>query len=262
MKIKDSLEKKLQDYCLVEPPYEFDFRLEDNTVKTRNTRFMISVACAALVLVCAATFAAGLGKNTLQDTTAENYGFVVNAYAQGATEDSAEIVYSEKTRINKENPLITKCYSKSSRALAIDHIVFEICGEDILNYDINAQNGTVHFHDDLYRLSEKNVNDGGTAFDYYVFGNELYDLPSASKDTFLFWLPSTDKLEADAPTFEEQCEILNSAQDYNKYFADTLNVNIYYKDGSTQTVSINISFDSDAYAYAEISEIKDGIKIH
>lgn len=260
MKNKVSLEKKLQDFCNVSPPYKFNFSLEEKNVKTKNIKPIISIACAALVLVCAVAFAVGFGNDYAPNHKAEDFGFIINAYAEGA-EDNSAAINSEIARISKENPLITKDYEKVN-VLSVDHIALELTGKDIVSYNIEAQNGVLHFRDELHRLSAENVNDGGIVYDYFVAGRKLYDLPVDTEETYLFWLPGFDRIYADASTFDEQCKLLQTAEDYNYYFGDVITVTIEYKDGTKKTADIEISFDDEAYAYAKMSEAEGNITMY
>lgn len=260
MKNIDLLEKKLQDFCNVSPPYKFSLRLEEEKVKSKNIKPFVSVACAALVLVCALAFAVGFGKTDIQSNKPEEFGFVINAHAEGA-ENNIATVGTESTKVSKEYSLINKDYEKVS-ALSVDHIALELTGNDIVSYDLKAKNGILHFRDDLHRLSANNVIEGGRVFDYFVAGSELYDLPVDTEETYLFWLPGFDRIEAVAATFEEQCEILQTAEDYNKYFGDTITLTVEYKDGTNKSVDIEISFDDEAYAYAKMSAVDANITMY
>lgn len=261
MKNRIPLEKRLQDFCNVSPPYKFSFRLEEENVKNKNIKPFIAVACAMLVLVCAVAFASGFGKDFVQTEKAEDFGFIINAYAEEA-EDTITTINSNSTKIGKEYALINKGYDEKVSALSVDHIALELTGKDIVSYDIKAQNGILHFRDELSRLSTDNVNEGGRVFDYFVAGSELYNLPADTKETYLFWLPGFDRIDAVAPTFEEQCVILNTAEDYNKYFGDTITLTVEYKDGSKKSVDIEISYDDEAYAYAKMSAVDENITMY
>lgn len=247
---KNSFENLMKDYCSVTPPYEFEVSLEENTMKTKTKIFM-SLACAALVLVCAVAFIAGFGKDFVPKDKIEDFGFIVNAHAEGTEKDIATLS-EENTKICKEYPLINKDMEKV-KALSVDHIALELTGEDVAGYDVKAQYGTLHFRDELHRLGAENVNAGGRVFDYFVCGSELYNLPVDSDETYLFWLPGFDRIDADAPTFKKQCEILQTGEDYNKYFGDIITITVEYKDGTKKSVDIEISFDDEAYVYAKMT---------
>lgn len=267
MKKRDSLERKLQDFCNVSPPYKFSLRLEDNNMKTRNIKPYIAVACAMLVFVCAVAFAVGFSKGFVPNEKTEDFGFVVNAYALGAQDDSAtpdsvEISSTERTKINKEWAFIDKSYTENSKSLGFQHIAFEIVGDDVKSFDIKTEHGKLHFSDELNRLGADNVNKDGRVFDYFVAGYELYDLPADTEETYLFWIPECDRIDAVAPTIEEKCEILNTAEDYNKYFGDTITLTVEYKDGSKKSADIVISYDDDAYVYAEMSAVDTDITMY
>lgn len=270
MNKKIPLEKMLKDYCNVKPPYTFTIRQEENNMKSRKTKIFAAACCAALVLLCGTLFTIGSANRqkalpeedirTSTDTKMESRNFFVKAFAEGEDDNSQELITSAK-RINKDNPLIVKDNSDSSKALAIDHIALEITGDNIENYDVKSENGNLHFYvinnESTHLLTEKNISPEGTVQDYFALGSELFDLPAnvggANRETYLFWLPDLEKIDNDAESFEEKCELLQSAEDYNKYFGDTITVSVTYKDGRTETAHIEITFDDDAYAYASIS---------
>lgn len=256
------LDKMLQDYCKVNPPYKFTVELEEPNMKPGRTKIFTAVACASLVLVCAVAFIAGFGNNFFTNSTYDDSGFIINARAEGESEDNAEMLSVEKTKINKEFPLVDKSYAETKSALAFQHIALEITGDDVVSYDIKAERGTLHFRDELHRLGEKSVIEGGRFFDYFVVGAELYDLPAYTEDTYLFWLPDYESINIDASTFEAQCELLQAAEDYNKYFGDTITLTVEYEDGTKKSASIEISFDDEAYVYARMTANDDNINMY
>ncbi len=279
MNKKIPLEKMMQDYCKVGPPYEFTVNMEESYMKNRKNKIFAASACAALVLLCGTLFTIGSANKqealptedtkVSADTVMESRDFFVKAFAEGEDAHSQELSTSAK-RINKENPLIMKDNSDSSRALATDHIALEITGDNIESYDVKSDNGNLYFYvfrnKSTYLLTEKNVSPDGTLHDYFALGSELFDLPAdageINRGTYLFWLPDIEKINDDAKSFEEKCELLQTAEDYNKYFGDTITVSVTYKDGRTETARIEITFDDDAYAYASISNVVEEVVMY
>lgn len=257
-----SVDDKLHDFCRVSPPYNFVFRLEENTMKSRNLKPFIAVACAMMVIVCAVAFGIGFDKDATPTSEPENYGFIINARAESSTADSAEILTFESKKVNKDNPMVQVDDDKDYM-LHFDHLALELVGDEVLRYSVKAETGQLHFHDSASRLSEKNVKGASTeVYDYFVSGSELLDLPVDTKGTYLYWLPDAEYVRSETSLEKHFSDCLKSAEDYNKYFADVVTLTVEYKDGSTKTLCINISFDGEGYVYAGLSENTSELKFY
>ncbi len=262
MKKRDSLERKLQDFCNVSPPYKFSFRLEENNMKIRNIKPFIAVACAMLVVVCSVAVGVGFDKSTTPASELENFGFIINARAESATADSAEILTFESKKVNKDNPMV-QVDDEQNYMLHFDHLALEIEGNEVVSYSAKAEKGQLHFHDSASRLSAKNVKGASTeVYDYFISGIELLDLPVDTKGTYLYWLPDAEYVRSENSLGINFDDCLKSAEDYNKYFADVVTLTVEYKDGGTKTVCINITFDSKGYVYAGLSVDANELKLY
>lgn len=257
-----SVDDKLHDFCRVSPPYKFVFGLEENTMKSRNIKPIIAGVCAMLVVVCAVAVGVGFGKVTTPTSEPENFGFIINARAESATEDSAEILTFESKKVNKDNPMV-QVDGEMDYILQFDSLALEIEGDEVASYSAKAEKGQLHFHDSASRLSEKNVKGASTeVYDYFISGSELLDLPVDTKGTYLFWLPDAEYVRSETTAEKHFTDCLKTAEDYNKYFADVVTLTVEYKDGSTKTVCINISFDGEGYVYAGLSEYASELKFY
>ena len=262
MRKNASVDDKLRDFCRVSPPYNFVFRLEENTLKSRNLKPFVAVACAMMVLVCAVAFGIGFGKDTALTSEPENFGFIINARAESATDDYAEILTFESKKVNKDNPMV-KIDDDKDYMLHFDHLALQIAGDEVVSYSVKAEKGQLHFHDSESRLSEKNVKGASTeVYDYFISSSELLDLPVDTKGTYLYWLPNAEYVRSETSLGKYFVDCLKSAEDYNKYFADVVTLTVEYKDGSTKTVCINITFDEEGYVYAGLSEDSSELKFY
>ena len=222
---------------------------------------LIVIASACMVLVCAVAFLSAMGKqNVVVQQEKRELGFIINARAEGATDDSAELSY-ETQKIDKDRPLVYPD-PENKFFLKLHYLYFDITGEDISTIDVKSEHGTLDYHDTKFRLKEDNVVDGSEKTEYFVSGREFVDLPFVQGETYLMWRPDADKIRADTSEDVFFSDCLKSAEDYNNYFADTVSLAVKYKDGRQRTINICINFDSQGYVYAGLAEPTDELRFY
>ena len=279
MNKKAPLETLLKDYCNVNPDYKFEPLLKESKMKAKKTKIFTAAcaACAALVLLGTVAFTKDFRNSQTSPVTEieneapaavlESRDFFVRAYAEGEDKNAQELNASKK-RINKDKPMISKTWYESDvKGLAANHIALEITGEDIENYSVKAKTGILYLNAFKnrtdFRITEKNVSPDASWFELSAVAKEVYDVPADpsvyNRGTFLFWTPSFDKIDDVTIDYDEKCALLQSAEDYNEYFGDTITISVNYKDGRTETAQIEITYDDDAYAYASISSVPEGL---
>ena len=154
-------------------------------------------------------------------------------------------------------------------ALHFDRITLSITGKDIESYDVKTVFGEMTFFDSQNRLTSENAL-GSEVYSYFAKGSELVKLPAAPvndpDETQLYWYPDTDRLMSEVDmsleVFPQQKAKLKTAEDFNRYFADTVTVTVTYIDGRTETADIEFTFDSKGYVSAVVKDKSDVIDLY
>lgn len=254
----------LREYMSREPSYTFRFKWEEEKMEKRSFKPVKIIACLSFVLIFAlvgvGVFKGGSGKNPT------NLGFMITAYASDETADKGKTLGYKVTGLNQCGPLVTV----EEEALHFDRITLSITGKDIESYDVKAAFGELTFFDSQNRLTSENVFEGEAAYTYFVKGSELVKLPLASvsnpDETQLYWYPDKDRLMSEVDesreVFSQQKAKLKTAEDFNRYFADTVTVTVTYIDGRTESADIEITFDSKGYVSALVKDKSDVISLY
>jgi len=258
-----SLNNLLTEYMSREPSYTFRVKQEEDKVKRTSFRPLKIIACASLVLVVAL---AGVGVfSKLPPENPTNLGFMITVSAADETADKGKPLGYEVTGLNECGPLVTI----EEDALHYDRITLSISGKDVTSYDVKADNGYLTFFDTKNRLTPENAL-GAEVYSYFAKGRELVDLPPAPVNDFdetqLYWYPGEDRLlsvvDESGDIFAQQKALLQSAEDFNKFFADTVTVIVTYSDGKEESADIEITFDEKGYVSAVIKNNADVVGVY
>lgn len=258
-----SLNNLLTEYMSREPSYTFRVKQEEDKVKKMSFRPLKIIACASLVLVVAL---AGVGMvSKLLPKNPTNLGFMITVSAADETADKGKLLGYEVTGLNECGPLVTI----EEDALHYDRITLSVSGKDVISYDVKADNGYLTFFDTKNRLTPENAL-GAEVYSYFAKGRELVDLPPAPvnnlDETQLYWYPGEDRLlsvvDESGDIFAQQKALLQSAEDFNKFFADTVTVIVTYSDGKEESADIEITFDEKGYVSAVIKNNTDVVGVY
>lgn len=184
---------------------------------------------------------------------------------------------SQGISVSGDNPLE---YGESSATLTnicnlrLDKITLEISDENIDSFDVSTGNGYFNYLNmDAYR--EYHNSEGSDTDKYFKMGTSINDIPYDNENpdnSIVYWFPSSDKLDSEIREItgledvsyeyyenakivsSEKENLLKTAEDFTKYFGGTITITVHYKDGTTETGKINISFDENGFANAYITK--------
>lgn len=135
-------------------------------------------------------------------------------------------------------------------ALTIGCIIIDVQGQNLDHYDVTTESGDVF---------------GNVDGDYLDMGKAIYDIPYDEENphnVLLEWMPSDEiyRKEIFGETGDETISIencqkhlaaaeekLKTAEDYTRMFGDTVTINVYYKDGTSEVMTAVITLDENGY---------------
>lgn len=247
------LNNLLSEYVGREPSYTFRVKWEGKKVDKRRFKPLRIIACASIVLIVALVGVGVFSKLPPKNPT--DLGFMITAYAADETADKGKALGYEVTGLNECGPLVTI----EDEALHFYRITLSITGKDVASYDVKTVHGELTFFDKKNRVTPENAL-GAEVYSYFAKGSELVDLPPAPvsdpDETQLYWYPDEDRIMADVDEsediFAQHKALLQSAEDFNNYFADTVTVTVTYTDGKEESADIEIIFDEKGYVSAVV----------
>lgn len=247
------LNSLLSEYMSREPSYTFRVKREEEKVEKRNFRPLKIITCVSFVLIVALVGVGVFSKLPPKNPT--DLGFMITAYAADETSDNGKVLGYEVTGLNQCGPLVTI----EDEALHYDRLTLSITGEDVVSYDVKTAHGELNVFDRKNRITPENAL-GAEVYSYFAKVSELVNLPPAPVndpgETQLYWYPDTDRIMDDidenGDVFVQQKKLLKNAEDFNRYFSDTVTVNVTYEDGSEESADIEITFDDKGYVSAVI----------
>ncbi len=256
------LNSLLSEYMSREPSYTFRIKLEEEKVDKKSFKSFKIIACASIVLIVALVGVGVFSKLPPRNPT--DLGFMITAYAANDALDKGKPLGYEVTGLNQCGPLVTI----EDDALHYDRITLSITGKDVVSYDIKAAHGEFTFFDRKNRVTPENAL-GAEVYSYFAKGSEFVDLPPAPVndpgETQLYWYPGEDRIMTDVDEsgdiFEQQKALLQNAEDFNRYFADTVTVTVTYADGKEESADIEITFNENGYVSAVVKSNIDAVDV-
>ena len=252
----------LSEYMSREPSYTFRVKREEEKVEKRDFKLTKILVCTSIVLIVALVGIGVFSNLPLKNPT--DLGFMITAYAADETADNGKVLGYEVTGLNECGPLV----SIEEDALHYDRITLSVTGKDVVSYDVKTVHGELNVFDRKNRIIPENAL-GAEVYSYFAKGSELVDLPPAPvnypEETQLYWYPDTDRIMDDidenGDVFAQQKMLLKSAEDFNRYFADTITVNVTYTDGKEESADIEITFDKKGYVSAVVKNNNEVVDV-
>lgn len=254
-------------------------------------RAVIATACALMLLLTGVTVFKVARDTEVSQGDAQDRGFVISVQATSGNEvelgEEAVCLDLEKPLVKKSvgisdfhkdgspssefNPASGEdVIYKELTTISIESLGLKISGEDIESYDVSSAQGELIWVDFKAREIYKET---GAQTDYFHRGSEFENLePFDEEDPYTYvvsWYPGellnkdifeatgvdpTEKnltLDKMSKISEATDELLQSGEDFTKYFGDVLTVTIHYNDKTTETVEIKITLDEHGYCYVE-----------
>ena len=209
--------------------------------------------------------------NVVKAVCERNYGACGVLKTEGETrfgEDGILIDDADEygTNFPEEGEKITTITQKT---LYFRGMSINVSGDNISSIDLSCQDGKFTVVDTEAMAKYKNSGNDGDVDKYFKKDKEIkgiqYKDGSGNDDNAIdiSWLPSDDRFNAEIMKTEGMDEIdythmddvvkvseatdklLQSAEDYNSYFGDTLTVTVHYKDGTSESADIEVSYDDN-----------------
>lgn len=245
------LDTMLKNYCSRKTQVAFDVELEHTTKVKKHIGFVPAIACA-LALVLAFSFVIFQP----EQTSATPQGFSI--FASAAEREAVELENVEVELCPKEEKGLGGDITFENGMVSLEPVWFNMNGENVVTFDYKCENGLLYYVIPELKEQMLDGDNGVTQDDYFNKGKELKSIPYKS-DTenyiFVCWFSlkldeeaseyySTDIAQiADEDMRNYRTEHLQTSDDFNYYFGDTITVTAHYKDGTSETAVIEVTVD-------------------
>lgn len=246
------LDTMLKNYCSRKTQVAFDVELEHTTKVKKHIGFVPAIACA-LVLVLAFSFVIFQP----EQTSATPQGFSISASA--AEREAVELENVEVELCSKEEKGLVSDIVFESGMVSLEPIWFNMNGEDVETFDYQCENGLLYYIIPELKEQMLTENDGSiTQNDYFKKGKKLESIPyNSDNPNYIFVSWFSYRLDEEAAEFfgtdiaqisdedmrNYRTEHLQTSDDFNYYFGDTITVTAHYKDGTSETAVIEVTVD-------------------
>lgn len=257
-KINDiELDAMLKNYCTRKRQIALDVNIEQEK-KSKNYASLLPVIASVLLIA----FAFGL-VFFQPAKTGNSFDLAPKGFTISASAAQREPVVLENVEVElcpKEEKGLYADIVFEDGMVSLEPIWFNMNGENVETFDYKCENGELYYIiPELKEQMETEKDSSITQNDYFQKGQKLECIPYNSEDpNYIFVSWYSYRLDEEASTFFDtdiseisdedfrnyRTERLKSAQDFTRYFGDTITVTAHYKDGKSETAVIEITVET------------------
>ena len=257
-KINDiELDAMLKNYCKRKRQIALDVNLEQEK-KSKNYASLSPVIASVLLIAFAFGFVFFQPAKTRNSFDLAPKGFTISASA--AQREPVVLENVEVELCPKEEKGLYADIIFEDGMVSLEPIWFNMNGENVETFDYKCENGELYYIiPELKEQMETEKDSSITQNDYFQKGQKLECIPYNSEDpNYIFVSWYSYRLDEEASAFFDtdiseisdedfrnyRTERLKSAQDFTRYFGDTITVTAHYKDGKSETALIEITVET------------------
>ncbi len=253
----NKLDTMLSNYCTRKRQIAFDVNLEQEK-KSKNYASLFPVIASVLLIAFTFGFVFFQPAKTENSFDVTPKGFTISASA--AQREPVVLENVDVELCPKEEKGLYADIVFEDGMISLEPIWFNMNGENVETFDYKCENGELYYIiPELKEQMQTEKDSSITQNDYFQKGKKLEYIPYNSEDpNYIFVSWYSYRLDEEASAFFDtdiseisdedfrnyRTERLKSAEDFTRYFGDTITVTAHYKDGKSETAVIEITVET------------------